>query len=162
MKQFILTALFVATSFICIHAQVHVYAYKQPVIKGVNNTGGNIKVGEDAVYNYLLYVSSASDITISNIWLNGKLYDVKMYAVEKLPVQINNDVDNTMTQLVPSTTDKVWSLEIKMANADNIKKKACLKKKIRKNELVIAWKTSGKTKHKKVKKIRILPAQVGV
>jgi hypothetical protein len=162
MKQFILAAVFVLGLSSISRAQLTVYSYKQPFIKGVNNTAGNTTAANDAVYNYLLYVASPDDITVTHVWIGGKLYSVKTVAVDKLPVSVNTGHDNAMMTLVPATTGKVWLLDVKAEQEDAIKKKSCLKKKIKKNELVIAWKAGGKTKYKKIKNIKTLEAQTGV
>lgn len=132
MKQFILAAFFVFGLSSISQAQLTVYAYKQPFIKGVNNTAGNITVANNAAYNYLLYVAFPDEVTIIHAWIGGKLYSVKTIAVDKLPVSVSTGNDNAMMTLVPATAGKVWLLDVKAEQEDAIKKKSCLKKKIKK------------------------------
>jgi hypothetical protein len=134
-----------------------VYGYVQSVLPGVPKGGievsGEESTGPGAGKNYFIYITSASRIYPSELWIDGVAYMPKTSSVSKTPVkrELNNGQSKV---LVPSTTRKVWMLT--PAPPQDNKQKAGSKKLAANNEVVVVYKQNGKFYYNALKKLEQL------
>lgn len=131
---------------------VKLYGYIQSVTQGVagkqlDENGKAVKKTPSKLYNYFMYLSSASKNRMYpvEIWIKGERLGVKAEAVSTTPVTTVVD-DGSMNAktivLVPQTTSKVWLLT--GTKGPLLKEFPKAKTLAETNELVLVYRLNGK------------------
>lgn len=152
---------------------IKIHAYKQVSIPGIiprlpgdndinpKNEGAEKKQN----FNFWIYLELSNDVNfqITELLIEGNIYDLKMESVEKVPVTkiiYDGSEKNDTVIMVPLTSNKV-----KLVYPSGLKPGAkpatnFIKKVASKNELVICYRAGNKDYYSTVKELTNLPPDV--
>jgi hypothetical protein len=164
-KLWSLPLMFIALiSFAQTKGTAKIYGYKQPVSqgafpsKGIDEQGKEVGSEPEQRFNYFLFLSSATTLYPSEIWVNGQLFAVTARSVKSTPVRQTNanaETADSSRILVPKTSKKVWQLDLRPANS-SIKASEKGKALAKTNELVVVYKMGGKFYYSNLPKLELL------
>jgi hypothetical protein len=169
MKHVLLFTVLLLAAFPYILAQTKPggYAYSQEVIPGIRaartiDEKGNItETAPKSSPHYLLYItaSSASPVSVTKAWINGKLFNASAEKISA-PVILKNpslpgDKGDT---LIGVSKKNLWQVQLKGEDAAKAATTGSLQKAISRNAVVIAYQRNGKSGLICLKSIKKLPA----
>ena len=171
-KQLLSTILFFSLSGVLAQNTpiIKVYAYSQAVLQGAKPSGAieeggkEIKVVADKRLNYFFYAEQKKStvITIVSIWIKGKNYSAKASLVSNTPVVLKSDDPSGSTELVPKSANKIILITPGGEKMTTQKPSISIGRSISTSELIIVYKSKGKTYYSEVKKIKELKTVAAV
>ncbi|HYF33406.1 MAG TPA: hypothetical protein VD993_19915 [Chitinophagaceae bacterium] len=143
---------------------VKVFAYRQPVLQGVNpititDDKGNTESVVKERSNYFIYIESPSpDIKVQEVWVRKVQYAASTENVSNTPVlMLTSIMPNAKPDtLVQRTANKVLQVTLESGAAPG-KLSSWLQKRINEHELVMRCVVDGKEHYYAVKAIKNLP-----
>ncbi len=144
---------------------VKVYAYAQPVIRGVqldivDESGKTVQSERKPSFNYYFFFEQKNKLAVKplTLWVDGKPYDVQVVEESQTPVRLmttrTGPLEQRNVELVPKTTNKVF--KITPSDPKNIKPSSSLKKLMRNNKVVFSYVYKNKTYFATVKDFNML------
>lgn len=146
---------------------VKVYAYRQPVVSGVNpggiidESGKEVTTARSPRFNTRVYVTHSPKVMLNatEVYINGIKHEVKVDNITKTPVTFSssNILDKTEKELVPKTGNKV--LLLTPTRSVTSQPNSCVRKLIANNNVIVGYTIKGKKYYTAVKDFtRLEPA----
>lgn len=168
MKGSLLLAALLSAIFANAQPAVKIYGYSQEFVPGMirqddipdENTGEKVKYPRTRIM-YHIYISTSASVTIlpAQIWIGGKWDTISSNQIVTTPVTAEYPEKKI---LVPATKHTVRQLSIGDTLRKPVTLTASLKKMMKQNEVIIAYKWKGKKYFAVLKKLTVLAAVHGV